>query len=159
MPPRAKGASGPSAAWSGRRQGGATPMPGYSTGRESPFRGTTSSFGPYGSPESTDHAAWDKVAQDEFAKPLRRTRPSLFERAVPTRDELAHEIHTDGLRKAFGLGMLLSVFIGIIAGVQGTMFWETAADERAADRRRNDDDSRLARRRDAGRPGSASILP
>jgi hypothetical protein len=131
----------------------------YSTGRASPFRGTAAGFGPYGNPDAHDASAWDKIARDEFAKPLRRTKPSIFESAIPSRAELSEEIHTEGLKKAFGLGMLLSIMIGLIAGFQGTMLWES--DDYSTDRRRNEDDSRLARRRstakesDDGKAGQA----
>lgn len=75
----------------------------------------------------------------------------MFETAIPSQAELGNEIHTEGLKKAFGLGMMLSIFIGLIAGFQGTMLWES--DDRVGDRRRNDDDSRLARRRPAASAG------
>ena len=157
MGPRPKSASGPSAAWAGRRKhpAGADPSTVYSTGRASPFRGTAAGFGPYGSPDGGQHdaSAWDKIARDEFSKPLRRSKPSVFESAIPSRSELAGEIHTEGLKKAFGLGMMLSIFIGLIAGFQGTMLWDT--DDRATDKRRNDDDERLsARRKQQSRPAA-----
>lgn len=143
MPPRPKSGTGPSAAWSHRR-----PSPsstGYSTGRD-PLRGTTSSFGPYGDPNANFYSAWDKVANDEFSKPLRRTGPSFFSGAIPSRAQLGEEVNSDGLKHAFGLGMMLSLALGLMAGVQGEMFWRDK-DQASVDRRRNEDDSRLARRK------------
>lgn len=55
-------------------------------------------------------------------------------------------MNSDGLKHAFGLGMMLSLALGLMAGVQGEMLWRDK-DQASVDRRRNEDDSRLAKRK------------